>query len=333
MIIFKNPHILFLLPIAAILLLFFKKGTDKFPSLRFSSSELIKNIHPTWRIRLKGRLVYLRVFAVIFIIMALARPQAAVKGSPLDVKGIDIVLAIDTSGSMLAEDFNIKNERINRLNVTKTVVKNFVKERQGDRIGVVSFGSHAYTACPLTVDYDWVWQMIERLDVSITEDSTSIGFAIATSTNRLRDSIAKSKVVILLTDGRNNAGDISPQAAAEVAHVLGVKIYTIGVGSKGLAAYPFTDSLGKKIYKNISIDLDEDTLRQIAAKTKGKYFRAQDTEALKNVYKEINALEKVQIKGKRFSDYEEAFARFLIIGLIFLLLEILLKNTVLETIP
>ncbi len=330
---FKNPQILLLLPLALGVLLLFKKKTARPPSLRFSSSELIKGIYPTWRIRLTGGLVYLRMLSVFFIILALARPQVPVKGSPLDVKGIDIVLAIDSSGSMLAEDFNIKNERVNRLQATKAVVKNFIKERQGDRLAVISFGAHAYTACPLTIDYDWVWETIERLSVNVSEDSTSIGYSIAASVNRLRDSIVKSKVVILLTDGRNNSGDISPQAAAEAARALGVKIYTIGIGGKGLAAYPFTDSLGKKFYKNISIDLDEDTLRQVAGQTKGKYFRAQNTEALENVYGEINALEKMPIKGKKFSDYEDVFEKFLIAGLVLLLLEILLKNSVLQTIP
>lgn len=270
---------------------------------------------------------------MFFVIFALARPQSPAKGAVLDVEGIDIVLTIDASTSMLAEDFNIEKQRVNRLDVTKMVVSDFVSKRHGDRIGIVSFGSHAYTASPLTIDYDWARQTMDRLEIGITEDSTAIGYALSTSLDRLRDSDAKSKIIILLTDGRNNAGDISPQTAAEIARSLGVKVYTVGVGTKGLVPYPFTDPLGTKRYKNIRIDLDEETLRTIAQNTNGRYFRATDTESLKDVYREINSLEKTEIKGKKFSEYDELFGKFLLIGLIVLFSEIVLENTFLRKIP
>lgn len=333
MLVFKNIAFLFLLPAIAIFIIGYKKIGEQLASFRFSSTQLVKNLRPTLKLRLRGMLVYLKAISFVFIIIALARPQAPAKGAPLDLKGIDIVLAIDCSASMLAEDFNIKNERVNRLDITKKAVENFVNERKGDRIGVVAFGTHAYTACPLTTDLDWAKEMMRRLEVGITEDSTSIGYAIAASLNRLRDSTSKSKIVILLTDGRNNAGDISPQTAAEMAISLGVKIYTIGAGSKGLVPYPFSSPSGATQYRNIRIDLDEETLIQIAKKTGGKYFRATDAESLKDIYREINALEKTTTKGEKFAEYEEVFSKFLIIALCVLLLEVILKNTFLRTIP
>ncbi|MFH0731809.1 MAG: VWA domain-containing protein [Candidatus Omnitrophota bacterium] len=317
----------------AVVFILLLKKRGRSPSLRFSSSQLINALNPTLRIRMRALLKYLRAFSLVFVMFALARPQSPTKGALLELKGVDIVLAIDCSTSMLAEDFNVKNQRANRLDVTKQVVADFIAQREGDRIGVVSFGSHAYTSCPLTVDYDWAKRTVAELQIGIAEDSTSIGYAIANSLNRLRASDAKSKIVVLLTDGRSNTGDIAPQTAAEMAKALGVKIYTIGVGTKGEVPFPFKDSLGDIRYKSIKVDLDEESLEQIAHKTGGRYFRAADVEALKNVYKEISELEKSDIKGKRFSEYDEVFGKFLLIALTLLLIEIVLDNTILRKLP
>ena len=331
--IFKDAVFLFLLPLPLLLIYILKKSANKGASFRFSSSFLIDNLKSTWKAHAVRTFFILRTMAVVFIIFAIARPQEPVKGSPLNLKGIDIILAIDCSASMLAEDFKQNNERISRLNITRSAVKDFTEKRQGDRIGVVAFGAYAYIACPLTIDYNWAATTIDALEADISENSTSIGYAIATSLNRLKSSKAKSKVIILVTDGRNNAGDISPQTAAEIAKTLNVKIYTVGVGSKGLAPYPFREKSGKVNYKNISIDLDEDTLKKISEMTNGKYFRAADTDSLNKIYKEINNMEKSDIRGKRFSEYDEVFYKFLFIAIGLLLLEIILKGTILRTLP
>jgi len=326
--------VLFLIPISILFVTLLLKRREQASSyFRFSSSQLIKDLATTLKVRLSKLPIFLRGAALIFILLALARPQAPVEGSSSDLKGIDIILAIDTSTSMLAEDFDINGERMNRLHVTKMAVKEFANKRKGDRVGIVSFGSYAYTSCPLTIDYGWVEQVLDKLRVDPREDTTAIGYAIATSLNRLRDSSAKSKIIILLTDGRNNAGDISPQTATELAHSLGIKVYTIGVGTKGDVLYPFKDASGNKTYKRIPIDLDEDTLQSIAQRTGAKYFRAADTESLKNVYGEISTLEKSTFRHRRFNRYEELFAKFLIIALIILFLEIVLSNTILRKIP
>lgn len=275
----------------------------------------------------------MRLAVYLLIIIALARPQFPIADSKVRSEGIDIVLAIDCSTSMLAEDFKAGDKRINRLDVVKEVVKDFINGRKDDRIGVVAFSARPYTISPLTLDYGWLIQNLDRIKAGMIEDGTAIGSGIATSLNRLKDTKAKSKIVILLTDGRNNTGKIPPLAAAQAAKALKIKVYTIGAGAKGLAPYPAYDLFGNKVYQMISVDIDEDTLKEIASMTNAKYYRATDTESLKKIYSEIDKLEKSPIEEKGYSQYNELFIYFLMPALIILLLEIILSNTLLRKIP
>lgn len=329
---FHNPLILILLPVV-LLAVFYANRRSVSAGFRFSSGELLSGLRNSWKIRLSSRLIFLRLAAYLLIIIALARPQSSVPDSKIRSEGIDIVLAIDCSTSMLAEDFKIGGKRINRLDIVKEVVKDFINGRKNDRIGIVVFSARAYTIGPLTLDYGWLIQNLDRIKAGMIEDGTAIGSGIAASLNRLKDTKAKSKIVILLTDGRNNAGKISPFTAAQAAKVLNIKIYTIGAGTKGLAPYPAYDLFGNKVYRMISIDIDEDTLQKIASLTNVRYFRATDTESLKKIYNEIDKLEKSPIEEKGYSQYNELFIYFLIPALALLFIEIILSNTLLRKIP
>jgi Ca-activated chloride channel family protein len=328
---FQDPQLLILLPLALILIFYARRKSS--PGLRFSSGEFLKNLKPTFKITLSRNILFLRALALCLMILALARPQSPIEESKIQTEGIDIVLAIDCSTSMLAEDFKLGGKRQNRLEVVKGVVSEFIRGRQNDRMGIVAFAARAYTVCPLTLDYGWLLQNLERIKIGMIEDGTAIGSGIGSSLNRLKDTKAKGKVVILLTDGRNNAGKLAPLTAAEAARALGVKIYTIGVGTKGLAPYPIKDFFGNTVYQPIRIDIDEDTLIKIAAKTNAKYFRATDTESLRKIYEEIDRLEKTPIEEKGYLEYKELFGLFLIPGLILLFSEVILGNTVLRRLP
>jgi Ca-activated chloride channel family protein len=222
---------------------------------------------------------------------------------------------------------------VNRIDIVKDAVRDFIKARSNDRIGLVTFAARAYTVCPLTLDYNWLLGNIDRIRAGMIEDGTAIGSGIASSLNRLKDTKAKSKVIVLLTDGRNNAGKISPLIAAEAASALKVKIYTIGAGSKGLVPYPVKDMFGRTVYQPVEADVDEATLTKIAEITGGKFFRATDAQSLKNIYKEIDQLEKSPIEYKGYLEYNEVFRSFRIPGLVFLLLEIVLTHTYFRKVP
>ena len=329
---FKYPYILlfiFLIPVVIFILL--NRKTD--PTFAFSSRELVDGLKQTMRARLARLPLYLRAMALVFLILAFARPQSVLEGTKTISEGVDIVLALDTSTSMLAEDFTLRGARVNRFDVVREVVKEFIQKRKDDRIGMVAFAARAYTVCPLTSDYQWLNENIDRVSVAMIEDGTAIGSAIASSAGRLRTSKTKSKIVILLTDGVNNAGSISPVMAAEAARALGIKIYTICVGRKGLSPYPFRDPYGRKVYQNIPIEIDEDVLKRIANITGGKYYLASDSETLRKIYDDINKLEKSTIEHFGYREYSELFYYFLIPGLILILLEILLANTIFMRVP
>jgi len=328
-----NPFVLILIPIAILLFLYKQKKQVSESGFKFSSGELVGRLKASFKLRLSQNLIYLRMLAVILLILALARPQSPVADSKIQSEGIDIVLAIDCSTSMLAEDFKLGGQRQNRVEVVKNVVKDFIMGRKNDRIAIVAFASRAYTVCPLTLDYGWLLDNLERVKSGLVEDGTAIGSGIATSLNRLKDSKGKSKVVILLTDGRNNTGKISPLTASEAAKALKIKVYTIGAGSKGPAPYPVKDFFGNTVYQPVQIDIDEDTLIKIADMTGAKYFRATDTESLRKIYKEIDGLEKTVIEEKGYLEYNELFNIFLILSLAFLFLDIVLSNTILRKIP
>ena len=329
---FQDPWIIILAPIAAVIILYTMRSRPG-PAFRFSTGGLAAHIQPTFRIGLHKGLMFLRIVAAVLIIAALARPQLMLEESKIETEGIDIVLAVDTSTSMLAEDFELRRERVNRLDAVKDVVREFISSRHNDRIGIIAFASRAYTVSPLTLDYGLLMQNLERVKIGMIEDGTAIGSGLSSALNRLKDTEAKSKVVILLTDGRNNAGKISPITAAEAAGALNIKVYTIGAGTKGLAPYPAKDFFGNKTYRQVRIEIDEDTLNSIAEKTDALYFRATDTESLRNIYNEIDKLEKTPIEEKGYREYKELFQLFLIPGLCLLMLEIVLKNTVLRRIP
>jgi len=270
---------------------------------------------------------------VILFLIALAGPRSVLEETVHTTEGIDIILAIDSSGSMAAEDFTEGQRRYNRLDIVKRVVTDFIEQRKNDNIGIVAFASLAYTVCPLTTDHAWLASNLERIDLGLIKDGTAIGSSIASSVARLKTSKAKSKIIILLTDGINNAGKIDPISAARAARAFGIKIYTIGAGTKGMVPFPATDFFGRKVYQKVYIQMDEETLKEIADITGGQYFRATDTESLKGVYAEIDALEKTEIEQYGYFEYEEMFDHMLLVALALLFLEIVLSRTVLLRVP
>ena len=274
----------------------------------------------------------LKFLAIIFFIVAFARPQEGRKKTEILSQGVDIVLAIDTSGSMQALDFKKNETQVTRLSVVKDVVAEFVKHREMDRIGMVVFGANAFTQCPLTLDQSILLSFLDKLKIGMAGDATAIGSAIGISARRLKDLKSKSKIIILLTDGRNNSGRIPPLQAAEIAKTLGIKIYTIGVGKRGKAPFLVDSIFGKRlIYQDV--DIDEEALNKISEMTDAKYFRATDLKSLKDIYKQIDLLEKSEIKILDHSEYKELFHYFLIPGLILFLTEIILSNSFLRRLP
>ena len=274
----------------------------------------------------------LKFIAITLFIIAFARPQEGSKRTEILSQGVDIILAIDTSGSMQALDFKKNDNQVTRLSVVKDVVAEFVKHREMDRMGMVVFGANAFTQCPLTLDQSILLSFIDKLKIGMAGDATAIGSAIGISSKRLKDLKSKSKIIILLTDGRNNSGAISPIQAAEIAKSLGIKIYTIGVGKRGKAPFLVDSIFGKRlIYQDV--DIDEKVLNKISQMTEGKYFRATDLKSLKNIYKQIDLLEKSEVKILDHSKYKELFHYFLIPGLFLLLIEIICSNSFLRRLP
>ncbi len=329
---FKDPFFLILLPLVWGLLIWGSRKA-KIPGLRFSSGELLKEVPESLRVKLSKRTILMRILTCTLILFALARPQWITEETTIQTEGIDMIFTVDVSTSMLAEDFKMGTKRVSRLEAVKEVVKEFVRGRKSDRMGMIAFAARAYPVCPLTRDYDWLLENLERMTVGMIEDNTALGSGLSSALIRLKGTPSKEKVVILLTDGRNNAGTISPMTAASMARTLGIRIYTIGAGSKGPAPYPVKDPFGSTIYKPIPLDIDEETLRNIALKTEAKYFRATDITSLEEIFREIDELETTPIEEKVYYQREELFHLFLIPGLILLFLEIILKNTLLRRIP
>ena len=268
--------------------------------------------------------IALRSLAIIALIFALARPQSSLSWQNSTTEGIDIVIASDISGSMLAEDF-----QPNRLEAGKNIAIDFIKNRPDDRIGLVIFSGESFTQCPLTIDHDVLINLYQDIKYGMIDDGTAIGMGLATAVNRLKDSEAKSKVVILLTDGSNNMGSIPPVTAAEIAKQFGVRVYTVGIGTHGFAPYPVQTPMGIQ-YQRMAVDVDEVTLGKIASITGGKYFRATDNATLKDIYEQIDKLEKAKIDVTQYHKKTELFLPFALIALLFLALEFALKNTVLK---
>ncbi len=272
--------------------------------------------------RLRHLGIALRCLAFAALIIALARPQSSLSWQNSTTEGIDIMIASDISGSMLAEDF-----QPNRLEAGKNIAIDFIKNRPDDRIGLVIFSGESFTQCPLTIDHDVLINLYKDIKNGMIDDGTAIGMGLATAVNRLKESEAKSKVIILLTDGSNNTGSIPPITAAEIAKQFNVRVYTVGLGTKGFAPYPVQTPLGIQ-YQRMQVDVDEVTLTKIANITGGRYFRATNNETLKNIYEQIDKMEKAKIDVTQYHKKTEMFLPFALIALLFLLLEFVLKNTV-----
>ena len=261
------------------------------------------------------------------LIVVLARPQSTDSWSSSSTEGIDIMLSMDISGSMLAQDL-----KPNRLEAAKDVAASFINGRPNDNIGLVVFSAESFTQCPLTTDHTVLLNLFKDIQSGMIQDGTAIGLGLANAVSRIKDSQAKSKVIILLTDGSNNAGEIAPVTAAEIAKTFGVRVYTIGVGTQGMAPYPFQTAFGVQ-YQNIPVEIDEATLKQIASITGGQYFRATDNASLKEIYAEIDQMEKTKISVQEFSKKQEEYKNWALLVFALLLIEILLRNTLLRNIP
>src|SRR6184192_203388 len=327
---FAHPYLLLLLLLLPALA--WLKGKVGFqPAFLYSSVQLVRGITGITRSRAGSILLKLRWLALSLFLLALARPQLGEGETKVSASGIDIVVAIDLSGSMGSEDFELKGQRVNRLGIAKNVLEKFIAKRPNDRIGLVAFARDAYIAAPLTLDHDFLQQNLERLELATPgKDGTAIGSALSAALNRLRDIKSKSKIVILMTDGQNNAGKVPPLTAAEAAETIGVKVYTIGVGTRGMAPMPVGRNpfTGEVVYRDEPVDIDEATLQQIFRRTGGKYYRADKTETLRSIYDEIDRLEKTDVEVKKYQRYREMFPFVVLPGLVVLLLEVILNQTV-----
>lgn len=290
-------------------------------TVRLSSLMMLQGVPRSWRYYVRHLPFVLRLISVAAIIVALARPRTAEFNTTTSTEGIDIVLALDISGSMLARDF-----KPDRMGAAKQMAGEFIADRTGDRIGLVVFAGESFTQSPLTTDYATLQTLLSRVRSGLIEDGTAIGNGLATGINRLRESDARSKVIILLTDGVNNRGQIAPVTAAEIAREQGIRVYTIGVGTRGEAPYPAYDMFGNITFVKQRVEIDEQTLRKMAQLTGGEYFRATDNAALRAVYEQINQLEKSKVEINEFTTYTEKFVPLVLLAIAMLLLEFLLSN-------
>ncbi|MBA3900906.1 MAG: VWA domain-containing protein [Bacteroidetes bacterium] len=323
-----NPAFLYLLLVLPVALIWYWfKNVRNAAELKISGLRNFKGMKRSWKVNLRHSLFLMRLVAVVFLIFALARPQTRSSWSSSTTEGIDIIMAMDISGSMLAEDF-----KPNRLEAAKKLGTDFISGRKSDRIGLVIFSGESFTQCPLTTDHAVVKNLMMEVQNGMIEDGTAIGMGLANSVNRLKDSEAVSKVVILLTDGVNNRGSIAPLTASEIAKEFGVRVYTVGIGTKGKAPMPVNTPFGVQ-YQYVDTDVDEPTLTKIAQLTGGKYFRAQDNQGLKDIYREISLLEKSKIDVVEYRKKTESFLPLVAMAAILLLLEFLFRNTYFRSIP
>lgn len=327
--VFANPNILWLLlliipMVAYYVLRLFWGGA----SIRISSTSGVRRAPRTWRYYMRHLPFVVRVAAVALMIVALARPQKVWEEQSVSSEGIDIVVAMDISGSMLARDF-----KPDRITVAKRVAAEFVAGRESDRMALVAFAGEAYSPCPLTTNKEELLTALERLRTGIIDDGTAIGNGLATALNRLRESDSESKVVILLTDGVNNRGEISPLMASEIARDMGIKVYTIGVGSKGTAPYPAYNMFGEMVFQQMPVEIDEEVLQKIAEDTGGEYFRATSEEALQEIYAQIDTLEKSKVELHNKILVEELYLLWLLAAVGLLLLEWLIERVLLKRLP
>ena len=327
---FVNPELLWLsvlvVPMVAYYIYRLRQGGGA--TMRISTVDGVRRVPRSIKYYLRHLPIVLRSLAVVLIAVALARPQSAQHNSNSTTEGIDIVMSLDLSGSMLARDFTP-----DRLGAAKEVASNFIMDRPNDRIGLVVFAGESFTQCPLTTDKRSLLNLWGSVESGMIDDGTAIGNGLATAVNRLRESKAKSKVIILLTDGINNSGQIAPLTAAEIAQSYGIRVYTVGVGTMGMAPYPVIDMWGHLSFQPMKVEIDEKMLSQIAQMTGGKYFRATDNRRLKDVYDEINQLERSKVEVENFTRYQERFTLFVVLALILLVGEFALRQTWLRRLP
>ena len=325
---FANPEFLYLLGVIPLLTLWYVRYHRRRTSnIRFPALSAFAEIPPSPRERARHLPFVLRMIAVACLIIGFARPQTASTGENIYTEGIDIALVVDISGSMLAEDL-----KPNRIEAAKLVATEFIDGRANDRIGLVVFAGESFTQCPMTLDHRVVKDLLRDIESGMVADGTAIGLAIAQGVNRLKEGKAQSKVMILLTDGVNNRGEIDPLTATQIATSFGIRIYAIGVGTIGEAPYPFQTPFGIR-YQNVPVDVDETTLRQVASMTRGQYFRATNNRKLRDIYAEIDKLEKTRIEVRSYRSYTELFYGWVGFGLIGVLLEFAVARTILRKIP
>lgn len=337
---FAHPWFLLLLALLpAMAWLKGRRGSP--PAFLYSSVQLVRAVLNVSRSRSGGFLAALRWLALAILIFALAQPQLTKSQTQVKASGIDIAVAVDLSGSMASQDFVVSGQRVNRIDMAKRVLKNFIEKRPSDRIGLIAFATDAFIVTPLTLDHDYLLDNLDRFKIDpydpndnlIDGSSTAIGSGLSTAINRLRDQKSKSKIVILMTDGQNNSGKLAPLVVAEAAKTLGVKVYTIGVGMRGNAPMPTMDIFGRRILAPVPVDIDEDTLTKIADMTGGKYYRADNAERFEEIYADIDKLEKSEAVVKKYTEYKELFAWFVLAGATTLLVEQFLKHTIMRRLP
>ena len=326
--IFLHPEYLWLLLLLIPLIVWYIVRLSKMQaSFKLASVNAFKGVKPGLKVYMRHLPFVLRVISIGLIILVIARPQSVNSWEESESQGIDIVLALDVSGSMLSQDL-----QPDRLQAAKKVASEFVTDRRNDNIGLVVFAGESFTQCPLTTDHTVLLNLLNEIEFGLIDDGTAIGLGLATSVNRLKDSESQSRVVILLTDGTNNRGQIAPLTAAEMARSYGIRVYTVGVGTKGMAPTPVQTPFGVRM-QNMAVDIDEKTLTEIAAMTGGQYFRAKDTDGLRQVYEEIDEMEKYLISVQNVTQRQEKFLMFALAAMALILLELILRRTWLRSIP
>jgi len=324
---FAHPQF-FLLLLLLPLLWYWQLRRQHPASLQLSTLKGKSKGNTSLRIRTRWTLPVFRTLSLLFLIISLARPQQSNVSETVESEGLDIVLSMDISGSMLAEDF-----KPNRIESAKKVAREFIENRPTDRIGLVIFSGESFTQCPLTTDQHILKEQLLNVKSGLLEDGTAIGMGLATAVERLRNSKAKTKLIILLTDGVNNSGLIDPITALEIAKAYKIRVYTIGVGSEGSAMYPVKDAMGRTTMQQMPVQIDEPLMKKISSETGGKYYRATDNSSLSKIYREIDRLEKTKIEINSFKRYAELFFPFAFLGLLFLAMEVLARLTIYRTLP
>ena len=329
---FLHPEFLFLLLLLPVLAVW--KGRWGRPvAVRMPSTDDAISVGAKPRSKIGGFLAFFGLLSFALLIVAFARPRHGKGSTDIEASGIDIVLTLDVSGSMEALDFQLDGKVMNRLEVVKSVVGKFVGQRPNDKLGMVAFAGRPYLVSPLTMDHEFLGKRLASVQMGQVEDGTAIGSAIATSVSHLRNSTAKSRIIVLATDGVNNAGSVNPLTAAEAAKALGIKVYAIGTGVRGEAPMPVKDAFGNTHMQTVKVEIDEDMMREVATATGGQYYRATDTDSLDKIYESINQLEKTTRKLKKYQQYDELYLWFLVPGLCLLLLELVLSQTRFRRLP